>query len=92
MPAIYSCTVHSISVLFVYESACISIFLFIYRGNHSGVPMCFVMPFFYCFFVEIYTRTSDIVVFFGYSFILLRIGNFIFPVEYNQFICCFCTV
>lgn len=50
MPAIYSCTVHSISVLFVYESACISIFLFIYRGNHSGVPMCFVMSFFLLLF------------------------------------------
>lgn len=34
MPAIYSCTVHSISVLFVNESTCISIF-FIYLSRKS---------------------------------------------------------
>lgn len=83
MFVIYLCIVYSISVLFVCESVCILIFLFIYCGNYSGVLMCFVMFFFYCFFVEIYICISDIVVFFGYLFILLRIGNFIFFVEYN---------
>lgn len=68
-------------------------YFYLFIAEITVVFQCVLLClFFYCFFVEIYTRTSDIVVFFGYSFILLRIGNFIFPVEYNQFICCFCTV